>query len=151
MSRLANALNAELIAAEARRAELSANPDAMDLVFQGWSLINRGISPEYMTRARGFFEKALALAPEYIEAMVGLALVDVTEGAAVLTDDPMPRFAAAEMISNKALSLAPNHTAARLALGTALMCTKRAAQGIAEFEQALALDRNSAVAHSLIG
>jgi TolB-like protein/Tfp pilus assembly protein PilF len=151
VSRLANALNAELIAAEARRAELSANPDATDLVFQGWSLINRGISPEYMTRARGFFERALTLAPENIEAMVGLALVDVTEGAAVLTDDPLARFAAAEMISNKALSLAPNHAAARLALGAALMCTKRAAQGIAEFEQALALDRNSAVAHSLIG
>jgi len=31
------------------------------------------------------------------------------------------------------------------------MCTKRAAQGIAEFERALALDRNSASAHSLIG
>ena len=151
VSRLANALNAELIAAEARRAELSTDPDATDLVFQGWALINRGISPEYMTRARGFFERALVLAPENVEAMVGLALVDVTEGAAVLTDDPLARFAAAEIISTKALSLAPNHAAARLALGTALMCTKRAAQGIAEFEQALALDRNSAVAHSLIG
>jgi tetratricopeptide (TPR) repeat protein len=31
------------------------------------------------------------------------------------------------------------------------MFTKRAAQGIAEFEHALALDRNSAFAHSLIG
>jgi TolB-like protein/Tfp pilus assembly protein PilF len=151
VSRLANALNAELIAAEARRAELSANPDATDLVFQGWALINRGISPEYMIRARGFFDRALALDPQNIEAMAGLALVDVTEGAASLVDDPSARFAAAEAISTKALSLAPNHAAAHLALGTALMCTKRAAQGIAEFEQALAADRNSAVARSLIG
>jgi len=151
VSRLANALNAELIAAEARRAELSANPDATDLVFQGWALFNRGIAPEYMTRARGFFDRALALDPENIEAMVGLALVDVTEGAAVLVDDPSARFAAAEVISTKTLSFAPNHAAAHLALGTALMCTKRAAQGIAEFERALALDRNSAAAHSLIG
>jgi Flp pilus assembly protein TadD len=49
------------------------------------------------------------------------------------------------------LSLAPNNAAAHLALGAALMCTKRAAQAITEFEQALVLDRNSASAHSLTG
>jgi TolB-like protein len=151
VSRLANALNAELIAAEARRAELSADPDATDLVFQGWALINRGWTPEYIARARGFFERAMALDPQDVDAMVGLALVNDTEGAALLTDDPLARFAAAEAISTKALSLAPNHAAAHMALGTALMCTKRAAQAIAEFEHALALDRNSASAHGLIG
>jgi TolB-like protein len=35
VSRLANQLQAELIAAEARRAERSPNPDSMDLYFQG--------------------------------------------------------------------------------------------------------------------
>src|SRR5246127_4043747 len=43
VSRLANALDAELSAAEARRAEHSVHPDAMDLVFQGRSCFNRGI------------------------------------------------------------------------------------------------------------
>jgi TolB-like protein len=151
VSRLANALDAELVAAEAQRAERSLNPDAMDLVFQGRALLNRGWTPEYMARARGFYERAMALDPENIEAMVGLALVNVTEGAALLTDDPSARFAAAEAISTEALSLAPNHPMAHVALGTALMFTKRAVQGIAEFEHTLALDRNSAFAHSLIG
>jgi TolB-like protein/class 3 adenylate cyclase/Flp pilus assembly protein TadD len=151
VSRLANALNAEIIAAEARRAGLSANPDATDLVFQGWALFHRGWTPECMARARGFFERAMALDPLEVQAMVGLALVNTTEGAALLTDDPLARFAAAEAISTNALSLAPNNAAAHMALGTALMCTKRAVQGIAEFEHALALDRNSASAHSLIG
>jgi TolB-like protein len=151
VSRLANALNAELIAAEARRAELSANPDATDLVFQGWASFNRGWTPEYVAGARSLFERALALSPENIEAMVGLALVNTTEGAALLTDDPAARLSAAEVLSTKALSLAPNNAAAHLALGTALMCTKRAAQAITEFEHALVLDRNSASAHSLTG
>src|ERR1700693_3868778 len=71
VSRLANALDAELIAAEARRAEHSVHPDAMDLVFQGRSCFNRGLIPDYMTQARRFFEQALALDPENIEAMVG--------------------------------------------------------------------------------
>jgi TolB-like protein len=151
VSRLANALNAELIAAEARRAELSNNPNVIDLVFQGWAVFNRGWTPEYMARARGFFERAITLDPKNVEAMVGLALVNDTEGAALLTDSPSARLAAAEAIATEALSLAPNHPTARLALGTAMMCSKRAAQAIAEFEHTLSLDRNSALAHSLIG
>lgn len=142
---------AELVAAEARRAERSVNPDAMDLVFQGRALWNRGWTPEHIVRARRFFERAMALDPENIEAMVGLALVDDADGGALMTDDPSARFAAAEANSNRALSLAPNHAGAHMALGVALMFTKRVVLGIAEFEHVLALDRNSASAHSLIG
>ena len=77
VSRLANTLDAELIAAEARRAERSIHPDAMDLVFQGRAWFNKGLTPDYMARARSFFEKAMALDPGNVEAMVGLARVDV--------------------------------------------------------------------------
>src|SRR6201997_5682638 len=70
VSRLANSLNAELVAAEARRAERSPHADAMDLVFRGRSCFNRGLIPDYMTQARRFFEQALVLDPENIEAMV---------------------------------------------------------------------------------
>jgi hypothetical protein len=48
VARLANSLDAELITAEARRAERSPHPDAMDLVFQGISWFNKGLSPDYM-------------------------------------------------------------------------------------------------------
>ena len=81
VSRLANALDAELIAAETRRAERSPHPDAMDLVFQGSSWFNKGLTPNGLARARSFFEKALVLDPENIEAMVGLARVDTSLGA----------------------------------------------------------------------
>jgi TolB-like protein/Tfp pilus assembly protein PilF len=151
VSRLANSLNAELIAAEARRAERSPHPDAMDLLFQGRSWFNKGLTPDHMAQARSFFEKAIALDPGNIEAMVGLARVDASLGAALLTDDWAARFAAAEATSTKVLSLAPNHASAHVILGLVQMFTKRASQGIAECEQALTLDRNSALAHSLIG
>jgi tetratricopeptide (TPR) repeat protein len=151
VARLANALNAELIAAEARRAEHSVNPDAMDLYFQGIAFTNRGTTQEYMTQARGFFEQALALDPGYIGALVGRAEVDATIPAAFLTDDPGPRLAAAEATLNKALSLAPQHALAHLQLGIVQIQTNRAAQGIAECERALALDRNLAHAHAWIG
>jgi TolB-like protein len=68
VSRLANSLDAELVAAEARRAERSPHPDAMDLVFQGRAWLNKGLTPDYMARARSFFEKAMALDPENVEA-----------------------------------------------------------------------------------
>jgi TolB-like protein/class 3 adenylate cyclase len=151
VSRLANALDAELIAAEARQAERSVNPDAMDLVFQGRAWRNKGLIPDHMVRARGFFERAMALDPENIEAMVGLAFVDLSLGAAVMTDDWSARFAAAEVTLTKVLSRAPSHPRAHLCLGNVKMNTKRVAQGIAECEQALALDRNAAGAHALIG
>jgi TolB-like protein/tetratricopeptide (TPR) repeat protein len=151
VSRLANSLNAELVAAEARRAERSPHPDAMDLVFRGRAWFNKGLTPDYMVQARGFFEQAMALDPGNIEVMVGLARVDAVLGGALMTDDYSARFTSAEATLTKALSLAPNHALAHVYLGLVQIFTKRVAQGIAQCERALALDRNLAGAHALIG
>jgi TolB-like protein/class 3 adenylate cyclase len=151
VSRLANSLDAELVAAEARRAERSLHPDAMDLVFQGRAWFNRGWTPEHMARARSFFEKAMALNPENVESRVGLARVDSVIAAALMTDDWLARLTAAETTLTKVLSLAPNDAEAHFALGGVQITTKRMARGIAECEHALALDRNLAGAHAVIG
>jgi TolB-like protein/class 3 adenylate cyclase/cytochrome c-type biogenesis protein CcmH/NrfG len=151
VSRLANTLDAELIAAEARRAESSLHPDALDLVFQGRGWLNKGLIPDYMARARGLFEKAVALDPENVEAMVGLARVDAMTGSALMTDDWSARLASAEATLTKALSLAPNHAVAHMLMGIVQVVTKRAAQAIAQCEHATALDRNLAPAHAVIG
>ena len=151
VSRLANTLDAELIAAEARRAESSLHPDALDLVFQGRGWLNKGLIPDCMARARGFFEKAVALDPENVEAMVGLARVDAMTGSALMTDDWSARLASAEATLTKALSLAPNHAVAHMLMGIVQVVTKRAAQAIAQCEHATALDRNLAPAHAVIG
>ncbi len=45
VARLAGALNAQLVAAEARRAEQAPNPDSMDLYFQGLAWFNKGRTP----------------------------------------------------------------------------------------------------------
>src|SRR5215472_5988128 len=147
VSRLANALDAELITAEARRAERSPHPDAIDLVFQGRSWLNKGLTPDCMAQARSFFEKALALDPENVEALVGIALVNLAIGTNLFPDDRIERLTAAEAAVTKALSLAPNHPMAHCVLGLVKIFTNRAAQGIAECERALTLDRNLAVAH----
>lgn len=58
VSRLANTLNAQLIAAEARRAERSLQPSALDLYFQGMARWNKSWTPGHMMHARSFFERA---------------------------------------------------------------------------------------------
>jgi tetratricopeptide (TPR) repeat protein len=150
VSRLANALNTQLIEAEARRAERSPHPNSLDLYFQGVAWLNKGPIPEYMTQARNFFERASKLDPGNVEAFVGTA--QVTLSASYLADDDRAeRSLSAEAILIKALSLAPQHARAHMYLGVVQTYTNRVAQGIAECEQALALDRNLADAHGWIG
>jgi tetratricopeptide (TPR) repeat protein len=93
----------------------------------------------------------LAIDPRSVEAMVGMAGVDVAMGITALTDDRAARYSAAETNAIKAVSLAPDHARAHVVLGWVYVHTNRAAQGIAECEQALALDRNLAGAHGIIG
>lgn len=75
ISRLANSLDAQLVAAEAVRAQRSAHPNSMELYFQGRAKLNMGLTPEYILQARHFFERALTLDPGNIEARLGLAHV----------------------------------------------------------------------------
>jgi TolB-like protein/class 3 adenylate cyclase/Flp pilus assembly protein TadD len=151
VARLAGALDAQLVAAEARRAEQVPTPDSMDLYFQGLAHANRAPNPDNMTQARRFFERALALDPGNIEALVGMASVESATAAVLITDDQPARFAAAETMLTRVLSLVPEHAFAHYTLGILQIHTHRAAQGIGEFEQALALDGNLAGAHGFIG
>jgi TolB-like protein/class 3 adenylate cyclase/tetratricopeptide (TPR) repeat protein len=151
VARLARAMDTQLVVAEARRAERSRHPGALDLVFQGRACIYQGPTSDHLIEARGFFERALAIDPQNVEALIGMANVDATMGAYFLTDDRSARLAAAEATAIKALSLDPDRALAHRVLGTVYNMTNRSAQAIAECEQALALDRNLADAHAVIG
>jgi tetratricopeptide (TPR) repeat protein len=123
----------------------------MDLYFQGMACANKGLAPEHMTQASSFFERALASDPGNIDALVGAASVDYMRATGFLADDRAALLAAAEASLTKALSLAPEHAVAHFWLGGLQIQTNRATQGIAECERALALDRNLARAHPMIG
>jgi TolB-like protein/Tfp pilus assembly protein PilF len=151
VSRLAHALRDQLNVAEARRAERSPHPDTLDLIFQGRACLCREGHPEHLSQARDFFNRSLAIDPESIGALIGIALVDLTTAVSLLTDDRTARLSAAETNTVKAISLAPDHAGAHSILGGIYISTNRAAQGIAECERALALDRNLSTAHAQIG
>ncbi len=151
VARLANTLNAQLVAAEARRADRATDPDAMDLYFQGMACVNRGMAAANLMQARGFFERALALDPGDIDALVGTAITDVYFASNFSLDDQGARALAAEAALKKVLSVAPEHAPAHSWLGRLLIGTNRPSQGIAQCERALTLDRNLAGAHAFIG
>ena len=81
VARLANALNAQLAAAEARRAEQDPTPNSMDLYFQSMAWLNKGPTPDNLSQARSFFDRALTADPNNVEALIGSAVADMTEGA----------------------------------------------------------------------
>ena len=148
---LASRLGVELLSSEARRAERTPNPDSMDLYFQGMAWFNKGHNPADVERARGFFERALALDPGNLDAVVGMACADAQAATGYYVDDKAERLAAVEVNLNRVLSQSPNNAQAHYCLGRMLVQTKRGAQGIAECERALALNPNLASAHAVIG
>ena len=151
VARLTNALNAQLIIAEARRAERTPSPDSLELYFRGMSAYNKGHTPDNLSEARKLFERALALDPDNVDAIVGAALTHSASAGHHMSDDRAAEMTAAEACALKALSIAPENALAHLCLGVVQTFTKRAAQGIPELERALAIDRNLAAAHAYIG
>jgi TolB-like protein len=151
VARLANQLQAELIAAEARRAEQAPNPDSMDFCFQGRATLNRGNSPEILAKAREFFERALELDRGNIDALVGLGTVDASIGSSFMGDDPGSFLEAAEANFARALIAAPNNALAHRGMGMVLGRTKRTSRAIEEFERALSIDPNLAKARASLG
>ena len=96
VARLAGALNAQLVAAEARRAEQVPNPNSIDLYFQGLAWLNKGLTPDHIAQARSFFDRALSADPDNVDALVGSASAEAIEGANSFATDPMARILLAD-------------------------------------------------------
>src|SRR5262249_34015587 len=125
VARLANQLGTALISAEARRAERAPNPNSLDLYFLGMACAAKGTTPQNLLQASTYFEHALTLDPENIEALVNKAFVDVENAAIFASDDRWAVYAAAEAALTKALSVAPEHAWAHTVLGLVLLQTRR--------------------------
>ncbi len=152
VARIANTLKSEITSAEARRTARTANPNALDLWLRGFDWIQRGGGrPEYLVNARDCFARALKIDPDNVDAMTGLVLTDTIAAATYAFDDRPERVTAAETTILKALSLAPHHAMAHYCLGQLLTLTRQPERAIAELNEALALDRNLAMAHAQIG
>jgi TolB-like protein/Flp pilus assembly protein TadD len=151
VARIANEFSAQLVNVEARRAEKASNPDLLDYWFRGQDWINKGINPESLAKAHACFEKAHAIDPDDVRAIVGLVFADVISIPMRLFERASERLASAEPLILRALAAEPRNAMAHYCLGLILLVSRRAEQAIAELERALASDRNLAFAHAQIG
>jgi TolB-like protein/class 3 adenylate cyclase len=151
VARLANALNIQLVSAEAKRSERAANPDSMDLNFRGWALCNTSGNPTGLAQARKLFQQALALDSNNLAALSGLAFTVARIISQNLSRDPGELAREGIDAATKALALAPQYPMAHLSLGFIHTFTNHAREGIAACEHAIALDTNLAAAHATIG
>jgi tetratricopeptide (TPR) repeat protein len=142
VARLATQLGTVLIASEARRAEGTPNPDAFDLYLQGMAWLDKDPRPVNVAQLRAFFGRALAIEPDNVDALIGSAGADFWEAINSENPERAARFASAEASLLKALSTAPDNAMAHMWLSFVRINSNRAAQGIADAERALALNRN---------
>jgi adenylate cyclase len=139
-SRIAVALNFELVGAEADRP--SEHPDALDYILRGRAASNKPPTRDARAEAIGLFESALALDPRSVEAQSRLAGVLAGRAMDVMTDSPAADVARAEGLAGGALAASPRSPLAHYARGQVLRVQRRFEEAIPEYETAIAFNRN---------
>ncbi len=152
-TRLARAIHIELIAAESRRAarEHPDRLDAIDHTLHGRAAWNQHLSLEAARRAPHFFESALRLDEQNVDALLGAANAHMWEVNMYASDNRAGQISAAEAAATKALALAPECAEAHVTYGTVLFAMRAPDRALREFNFAVGLDGNLAVAHAYLG
>jgi TolB-like protein len=140
-SRIAVALNVELVGAEAARP--TEHPDALDYIFRGRAAAwGKAPLPHSYAEAIEQFERALALDPGSVAAQSWLAsalancALDFPSGASA------GDIRRAEELAAKAVAASPRSPLAHFAKGQVLRAQNRPEEAMGEYETVLALDRN---------
>ena len=152
-ARLARAIHVELIAGESRRAarEHGDRLDSLDHALNGWAAWNQPLSLEAARKARTSFEAALRLDEHNVSALLGLANAHMWEVNMYVSDDREAQIRAAEAAAAKALGMNPNTADVHVTYGTVLFAMRAPERALREFELAVSLDGNLALAHGYLG
>jgi adenylate cyclase len=155
VARLGNTLGFELVKAEANKSARSANPDAIDLTMPGWATVWQGIQQQAMTEkqeiyrvARTLFEQALAIDPNYADALAGDAFVyqvDYLYGWSPAGTDFEGKVIGQ---ADRAIALAPDDPRGYYPKSTYLRMTHRANESIQVADDGLATNPNSSQLYS---
>ncbi len=145
-ARLARTLQVELIQAAGRQIEQEkpVNLDARDFVMRGWAFYYRSVSPPNREAARQAFERALAMDPEAADARVGIATIVIENVMYGWSKSPDQDLARADQWLREALQTDRNDWRVHFGIGLLRRYQKRFVESKMEFEETIALDRNSA-------
>jgi tetratricopeptide (TPR) repeat protein len=148
-SRIAIALNLELISTEAAR--MTERPDALDYIFRGRASISRPPSRDNYAEAISLFERALTFDPRSVEAKGWLAAALAGRVIDQMSDSAAADITRGEGLAGGALATSPRNPLAHWAKGHVLRAQNRFDEAIAEYETVIALDRNRVGAYAHIG
>jgi len=139
-SRIANALNLELIAAEAARP--TEHLAALDYILRGRAALFRPYSRDSYAEAISLFDHALALDPQSVEAQTSLAGSLASRVLLGLSDSRAADLARADQLIGGALAASPGYALAHQVKGQVLCARNRWKEAIPEYEVALASNPN---------
>ena len=149
-ARVANSLGVELVKAEALRAmrEGPSNPDAVDLAMQAEYKANLPDSKATMSDAVTLAERALALDPQNVRALLALTNALLSRVIDRWSDDPAGDLARAEKTVDAALALQPDNMWGHFHKGVIYYAKRQFGPSITENETVIALDPNNAFAYA---
>jgi adenylate cyclase len=148
-SRIAVALNLELLSAEAARP--TERPDVLDYILRGRAAWNKPPSRERDAEVISLYEHALALDPRSVDAQSWLAGELAGHVMNGLSDSPAADIKRAEGLAAQALATSPRSPLAHLAKGQVLRAQRRFEEAVPEYETVLASNRNSPFALAALG
>jgi adenylate cyclase len=139
-SRIAFALNLELVAAEVTRP--TDYPDALDCILRGRAALSKPLSRDTYAEAICQFEHALALDPQAVDAQSWLAHTLAGRKHFQMTVSPAADLERAEVLVRRALVASPRRPLVHLAKGMLLHARGDPEQAIPENETVIASNRN---------
>jgi adenylate cyclase len=149
---IATAIAPAIVDAEQQRA-LHKAAERLD----AWEALHRGMwhfaigNRENCEMARGFFQKAVDLDPNFAAAHVALVGIALRSGIVLYTMSLDEAARAGERLAQRALSLDPSDPLAHARLAQAVWASGDLEGCIAECNEALSLDGNCAIAHGVKG
>jgi TolB-like protein/class 3 adenylate cyclase len=149
-SRIAVALNVEVLAAEIARATEN-NPDALDYILQGRAALAQPPGLDSYGKAINSFDRALTLDPQSIEAKGWLANALVSRVLDLHPSSSLKDLKRANTLASQTLAASPSSMLAHLAKGQLLRAKARCDEAIPEFEMVIAANRNSSGALFALG
>jgi adenylate cyclase len=149
---IAGAIEPELLKFE--RDRIADRPQQSE---DAYELYQRGMWRHYRhsradnVEAQNCFRRALAIDPDYPQAMAALAIAVCNAAYLGWTDDPEANYVEAFELAERAVALDGRYPNARFALGLVCMWTSRSDRGMAAYQEAIKLNPSFAAAHVLLG
>jgi TolB-like protein/class 3 adenylate cyclase/Flp pilus assembly protein TadD len=151
--RLARTLNLQLVQAVGRQIERErpVDPDAQDLIMRGWALYQRTQAATSREAAKRDFEQALVIEPSSYEAKLGIAAVLVVDLANGTSTDAAADEKQAEALLSDLLARDPNRAQLHDTIALLRRFQNRLPESRIEWERAIELDPNDAIAYGQLG